>query len=42
MKIHHATLVGHSLGGFVAQKVAERDRSAGAGWVGAGVGKAID
>ena len=25
MKIHHATLVGHSLGSFVAQKVAELD-----------------
>lgn len=25
MKIHHATLVGHSLGSFVAQKVAEQD-----------------
>lgn len=25
MQIHHATLVGHSLGSFVAQKVAEQD-----------------
>ncbi len=25
LKIHHATLVGHSLGSFVAQKVAEQD-----------------
>jgi pimeloyl-ACP methyl ester carboxylesterase len=26
MQIHHATLVGHSLGSFVAQKVAEQDQ----------------
>lgn len=26
MQIHHATLVGHSLGSFVAQKVAEQDK----------------
>jgi non-heme chloroperoxidase len=26
LKIHHATLVGHSLGSFVAQKVAELDK----------------